>query len=362
MRQTLSALLILISLQATAWANQRPQLSVDDHIRGGGGSDLSLVTGLSVSIPSTTTAGTFQQVIDHTNPGATFSQRYWQNSSFAQDARTAPVILHICGEADCTDGYFLNDSALDWAKALGAHVVYLEHRYYGESLPYKDMSNEHMSALSLNNVLEDLASFQKWISTQNGWQGKWIVVGGSYSGTISALYRQKHPELVVGALASSAPMISGIGTDESGDAYENSPGVNNDERSWSYQACTELGFWVANGPQAGAELYRPSAAFCEATFPGAQHFNKDDYNSKYDEPFLSNAADAPSNILFTYGSADVWTAIGLTTQTNANAKITIRMINGAVHHYDLNAATAMDSNDVKQARAQFLSLARTWLH
>ena len=34
--------------------------------------------------------------------------------------------------------------------------------------------------------------------------GKWVVVGGSYAGGLSAFFRTRYPDLVVGAWASSA--------------------------------------------------------------------------------------------------------------------------------------------------------------
>lgn len=349
----------MILALTTVQSHAQDGIHADDHVRRP--IRVTLMSAV-VDIPATTTEGTYQQQIDHANAATgTFSQRYWQNTSFAKDATNAPVILHICGEGDCTDGYFLNDSALDWAKELGAHVVYLEHRYYGKSLPFADMSNEHMKYLTLDNVMEDLASFQQWISKQNGWSGKWIVVGGSYSGTISALYRQRHPELVVGALASSAPMVSGVGQDggSSFDEAQSAPGADNDARSWNYQSCSELGYWVADGERTDANLFEPSADFCTKVFGTAPHFNKDAYNSKYNAPFLSS--NGPTNILFSYGTEDVWTKIGLTQSTNSNSRITIATINGAVHHYDLNPASPSDTTDVLAARANFLSFARAWL-
>ena len=316
--------------------------------------------------------GIFQQNIDHFGDlsGEKFKQRYWVDSEFSSPAShtvdDAPVLFHICGEGDASEGYFLNDNALSWAKELGAHIVYLEHRYYGQSLPFSDLSTDHLQYLTLGNVLEDLATFQKWITTNQGWKGKWISIGGSYSGTLSALYRQKHPELVVGALASSAPMISGqgeaTGTQEDVDGLSSiDPSSDTGERSWVYQSCTTFGFWMADGPDLHATLETPSPWLCQQLFGNVGLVNSSNYNINFDAPFISSSAQAPSNILFTYGSDDVWTTIGLSEQTNANTAIVIQMINGAGHHFDLNLPTDSDSSDVLNARAEFVSLAKKWL-
>ena len=340
--------------------------SSDDHIR------LPIIQNSSTRSISELSAaivpGTFQQNIDHFGAlgGDKFNQRYWVDSEFASGA-DAPVLFHICGEGDASEGYFLNDNAIAWAKELGAHVVYLEHRYYGQSLPFSDLSTDHLQYLTLGNVIEDLATFQKWMTTSQGWKGKWISVGGSYSGTLSALYRQKHPELVVGALASSAPMISGVGeaTGAQGDADGYSsidPSSDTGERQWIYQACTTFGFWMADGPGIDATLEIPSPVLCQQLFGNTALVNSSAYNQSYDAPFISSSAEAPSNILFTYGAEDIWTTIGLSTQTNANSAITIQTINGAGHHFDLNLATDSDSVDVINARAEFMTLAKKWLY
>jgi len=267
-------------------------------------------------------AGIYSQDIDHTGllPSQTFHQRYWVDTEYAQ-GKNAPVIYHICGEGDATQGYFLNDNAIAWAKTLGANLVYLEHRYYGLSLPFSDLSSEHLAYLTLNNELEDLASFQKWISKTKGWSGKWISVGGSYSGTISALYRFAHPELIVGALAASAPMISGIGSEQGSQSdvdelSSTDPSDDTGSRQWVYQSCTTFGFWEAQG----MDLFNPSAWLCQQLFGNAPYASSTEYNQKYNAPFLSSSANAPSNILFTYGSDDVWTKIGLVQQNNSNLK------------------------------------------
>jgi len=312
-------------------------------------------------------SGTFSQTLDHFGgpTGQTFEQRYWYDSEFASGP-DAPVIYHICGEMDVDQSYFLNDSANVWAKKLGARLVYLEHRYYGKSLPFPDLASDHMQYLTLQNAIEDLATFQKWISTQQGWTGKWISVGGSYSGTLSAIYRQQHPELVSGALASSAPMIGGVGRyiddpDDLEDLSSTDPSLAPGDRQWAYEACTSVAFWEADGPEPGSNLQNPSSTLCQQLFGNIALIDPKVYNQNYDQPFLANASCSPSKIFFTYGSDDIWTTLGLSQQTNTNPGITISVIDGAGHHFDLNPPDPSDSSAVVTARSQFLGLAEQWL-
>ena len=63
-----------------------------------------------------------------------------------------------------------------------------------------------MKYLTIHNALEDAAAFEDFARAKLPLTGKWIAVGGSYPGMLAAFYREKHPELVVGAWASSAPV------------------------------------------------------------------------------------------------------------------------------------------------------------
>jgi pimeloyl-ACP methyl ester carboxylesterase len=152
-------------------------------------------------------AGTFDQQLDHPRQGTstlgTFKQRYWYSTQFAK-SENAPVLFYFCGEAPCDPAYAL--TMADAAMALDASVVVLEHRYYGESKPYPDETPDHMKLLTIHNALEDGATFEAFAKTSLPLKGKWIAVGGSYPGMLAAFYREKHPDLVAGAWASSAPV------------------------------------------------------------------------------------------------------------------------------------------------------------
>lgn len=148
----------------------------------------------------------FDQKLDHSDPSSvTFKQRYFVDSHFAQGAKS-PVFYIVCGEWNCagTGSYTFVE---DLAKKMNAHLVALEHRYYGESLPTRHLSTKNLKHLDLQSAIDDLASFQKFMMKSGGLHGKWVVFGGSYAGTLAAFYREKHPELVAGALASSAPVL-----------------------------------------------------------------------------------------------------------------------------------------------------------
>lgn len=95
------------------------------------------------------------------------------------------------------------------AQRLKGIVLVLEHRFYGESLPFgkESFSIENMVYLNSEQALRDLAHFIEVIKAEKRYgitNNPWISVGGSYPGALSAWFRYKYPHLVIGAIASSA--------------------------------------------------------------------------------------------------------------------------------------------------------------
>jgi serine protease 16 len=88
----------------------------------------------------------------------------------------------------------------------------LEHRYYGVSHPFKNLTSENLRFLSSQQALHDLAYFIQKSSDLLDMpalaKAKWIIVGGSYPANLAAWFRQKFPHLVIGAWASSGPVLA----------------------------------------------------------------------------------------------------------------------------------------------------------
>jgi len=94
------------------------------------------------------------------------------------------------------------------AHSYGALILALEHRYYGASVPTKDFSNPNMVYLSSQQALADIVTFYAFMVKEYALtsDNRWVTFGGSYPGMLAAWARLKYPNLIYGAVASSAPV------------------------------------------------------------------------------------------------------------------------------------------------------------
>lgn len=86
--------------------------------------------------------------------------------------------------------------------------ISLEHRYYGESLPFLKFTAENLQWLSSQQALADAAYFIDQHNKTIDSPGPWIVFGCSYSGALSAWFRAKYPNSVIASVAPSGPVYA----------------------------------------------------------------------------------------------------------------------------------------------------------
>lgn len=147
----------------------------------------------------------FNQIIDHSaSYSPKFKQRYYYDTQYSYHPND-PIFIYLCGESTCKETA-LGGAIKEYAKRFHAKLIALEHRYYGKSIPTTDLSTNNLKYLSTEQAIADIYSFQKQIMSNANWKGKWVVFGGSYPGNLSAFYRLQHPDMVVGSIASSAPV------------------------------------------------------------------------------------------------------------------------------------------------------------
>eukprot|EP00944_MAST-04C_sp_MAST-4C-sp1_P015765 g15765.t1 len=163
------------------------------------------------------TTSYFNQTIDHfsyytgdSGQSLTFQQKYLIYDKFWKKS-TGPILFYFGNEGGIEDFYNNSGAMFDLAPQFDALLVFLEHRYYGVSLPDATLSSEGLRYLTIEQALADTTVF---LSNKNTLFGcaddkdacKVVLFGGSYGGMLAAWHRLKFPHVSVGALAASAPV------------------------------------------------------------------------------------------------------------------------------------------------------------
>ncbi|KAH9700218.1 prolylcarboxypeptidase-like protein [Citrus sinensis] len=160
----------------------------------------------------------YTQTLDHFNyrpdSYATFQQRYVINfKHWGGSNSSAPIFVYLGAEGSLDEDLDVAGFLPDNAPRFKALLVYIEHRYYGKSVPFgsREEAMKNASTLGYFNSAQAIADYagvllhiKKKYSAE---RSPSIVVGGSYGGMLAAWFRLKYPHIALGALASSAPIL-----------------------------------------------------------------------------------------------------------------------------------------------------------
>ena len=139
---------------------------------------------------------TFDQLLDHSNPSlGTFRQRYWYGTQYWKGPGS-PIIFVNPGEQS-GEGFNKSYTTTQrlpglFAEQVGGAVVIMEHRYWGESSPFENLTTENLQYLTLENSIKDNIYFAKNVDPPFDPSGNsapdkapWVFSGGSYPGALA---------------------------------------------------------------------------------------------------------------------------------------------------------------------------------
>ncbi|KAJ2719573.1 hypothetical protein GGI07_005129 [Coemansia sp. Benny D115] len=174
------------------------------------------VAGKTPETPSLTRAREryFLQPLDHFASSAVpiLPQSFLVHTEFHKQP-SDPIILYSVGERGIhtLDLQANNNWVVSLAKHINAAIVLLEHRFYGDSFPPTD--NTDLKYLTVAQSMADTARFIKtanltWVLGQSvdSDHTRWLMVGGSYAGSLAVWTQYQYPELHAFVWASSAPL------------------------------------------------------------------------------------------------------------------------------------------------------------
>ncbi|KAJ6914591.1 hypothetical protein NC651_016770 [Populus alba x Populus x berolinensis] len=162
----------------------------------------------------------FTQVLDHytfrPQSYKTFQQRYLINDRYWGGAeKNAPIFLYTGNEGDIE--WFAQNTGFmfDIAPYFKPLLVFIEHRFYGKSMPFggnKEVAYSNSSTLGYLTSTQALADYATLIidlkKNLSATDSPVVVFGGSYGGMLAAWFRLKYPHVAIGALASSSPILN----------------------------------------------------------------------------------------------------------------------------------------------------------
>ena len=235
MLKSVSCLLILaISTQASRLSDGRshaniapiPAVPIIAH-----DSSKPIISSNGTELPPLNTTYHFDQLIDHNNPSlGTFKQRFWHTSQYYEAG--GPIVLFTpgednaerksqslmklcflpCSRLSCSNlwlittptqieyTFFLTNETINGqiAQQQSGATIVLEHRYYGLSNPFNNLSTASLQFHTIQQAIDDLVYFANNVKLPQPDGGDvtpdkapWVLIGGSYGGKFRHYFYEK---------------------------------------------------------------------------------------------------------------------------------------------------------------------------
>lgn len=101
---------------------------------------------------------------------------------------------------------------VDIARSTNGYFLFLEHRYYGESMPMENLTLENLQYLTIEQTLADIYDFVDYArhDLAGNPDASVILIGSNYAGALAVWYHKLYPGTVSIVWASSASLLAKI--------------------------------------------------------------------------------------------------------------------------------------------------------
>lgn len=189
-----------------------PRMPTVPVVRLGARASLPVTSINGSQLPAYNEVYYFDQLIDHNRPHlGTFKQRYWHTWEYYKPG--GPIILSTPGETNANffSSYLTNMTIMGMiAQETNGATIVLEHRFFGESNPYADLTVKSLRVHTIQQAIEDLEYFAENVVLPMPGGDKvtpdrapWIFAGGSYAGALASWVKVSKPNLFFAAYSSS---------------------------------------------------------------------------------------------------------------------------------------------------------------
>lgn len=172
---------------------------------------IALLVASSQADENTLKYETFETKVDNfdVKNGKMFQLRYAKDEQH-WNSTGGPIFIHTANEGSIEDHVKEMGAMFDWAKEFKALVVFVEHRYYGKSMPFGQdslKSKEQAAYLTTEQALADYARVIMMLKKQPGAKNSKVVTFGcGISGLLAIWLKTRYMYLIDAVVSGSPPL------------------------------------------------------------------------------------------------------------------------------------------------------------